>query len=1422
MRFLNNFLAGSRSTEQQSLYGLSKFTTGNFYETPAGGSEIGTGNGFGASVMFVLNKFPASAEVMYHRMADGDNGGWLFQLAGSGNSLRFCVYNNSGVMVASPLYYYVPSDLGKVIIAHGIHDGASVRLRVNDREIGTPTAVTGYTSASTSSRIGKWKVVSMATASSTILAGATWQGQPTPAQLTAYSFSARSLGDFPATFPEVTSQDSNIVGLAPLHWYRADNCTLSGSNLATLPNKGAAGGAMNVFSGTLAKPTMDSALNYAPTIAFTGTQGLQSTLSASEFRYLHDGTGAETWCVYVPTAASTSKSVWSTRAFQGHAEIGSGQYYNATNISSYIGNGTASISSSAVPGIVTNAPTYSTQVYKTGSGPEAASSVKESYIQVATAPVTPVSTDPQYTFRIGYNTIVATDMRFAEFLSFNRVLTLSERRQVQEYIQDRYGIAASVATAADKTVQQLNPRHWFRPDSNTLSGANLSSLVNRGSYLGGTMTVAAGTVAAPAPDTTFGGAPTLNFGGTQRLVSAQAASEFKYLHDGTGSEVFLVFSSQTTATGSFPLTTHSTASGAGFDLNVNAACTSCAMVVRASAGNDPISRSSVAGALAPDGAARVSNTSYGSGLGPDAFNTLNNLTINATQSVAPSSSNPETTLYVGLSNGMLVGKIADILIFNRRLLPHERQQVREYIQTRYGITSPVATPDDKVVQQLNPRHWYRPDSNILSGANLTSLTNRGAYVGAAMNVTGTLAAPAADTGLGGAPSLTFSGTQWAVSTLPGSEFQFLHDGSAYDGFLVGLSTSDAVSIMLATQSGGSGTGMQLDTTAGQATYTVRAGASLVVNPSVAVAAKAFPNNAAGYCEFSYYEGVTPEWFISTTGNTVKAGASDNPPSASGPSATLYLGAQGGGGVPMNMRFADLILFNRRLTIYERQQVLEYIQRRYGIQAPVASISDKTIQQFNPRHWYRADTNTLSGGNLSTLVNRGSAVGSSMAVSGTIAAPAADPNLNNAPSISPNGKYLFSTAAASTEFKYLHDGTGCDVFTVITPSAVGLTGTFQNIWGTTDQASGTETGTYCRLRYTSALIDYVVGNGSAAVISTNGWAHGQTAYVLRNSYKESTAVPAAYMFSGVGKGVVNTSSGVPSTSDPLRLFRIGATGSAAYSFLGQIAEVLMFDRRLSPYEAQQVYEYVQERYGIAAPVVSAEDRKIMQLNPFSWIRSDYYSSSGGKVTAFLDKVLPGHSLTQGTSANQVAEPSADSLMLNQAVVSFAGNQYYSSSLPIAAWTFMHSGSGVDAILVLRVVSSNSGVLLSTRSGSTGFTLYTGASARGAYVGNGASNVVNHTAYPISPSNTTSYFRLMYNSSTTPQWRHYDKFFTLGSGAQSTAPSSGLAEATLRLGANTGGGQASTFTFADLLIFDKTLTPAEILTVNNYLIKKYGVT
>lgn len=268
---------------------------------------------------------------------------------------------------------------------------------------------------------------------------------------------------------------------------------------------------------------------------------------------------------------------------------------------------------------------------------------------------------------------------------------------------------------------------------------------------------------------------------------------------------------------------------------------------------------------------------------------------------------------------------------------------------------------------------------------------------------------------------------------------------------------------------------------------------------------------------------------------------------------------------------------------------------------------------------------------------------------------------------------------------------------------------------------------------------------------------------------------------------------------------------------------MFNRRLTPYERQLVREYIQARYGIAAPSYTGEARAVLKLNPFSWLRADSYTAVATKVGQFNDLVLPGHILVQATDANRVLLPTADAALANQVSGAFTAH-WYDSNLATAAWRHRHNGAGVDEFVGIVPTNNVAPYILLANCrvdvAATGSILHLDSPSRSRYiVRNGATSVVDTNVLGQWTSGVGTYVEGWHGGG---NYAHLTKSSVIASGAQLSSPASGDSSATLRLGAGTAG---TTYPmaarWADYLNFSRVLTADERTVVQAYFQARYGL-
>jgi hypothetical protein len=469
----------------------------------------------------------------------------------------------------------------------------------------------------------------------------------------------------------------------------------------------------------------------------------------------------------------------------------------------------------------------------------------------------------------------------------------------------------------------------------------------------------------------------------------------------------------------------------------------------------------------------------------------------------------------------------------------------------------------------------------------------------------------------------------------------------------------------------------------------------------------------------------------------------------------------------------------------------------------------------PSYQFRADTVTLSSGNVATIRNRRGA--DALVVSaGTLAAPASDALFGGAQSIAFTGTQWLDSNLAASAWKFLHDGTGCEVFLVVARTGVGV-GTAPRIVTNIGASGPGFYITQAQTPVTNATVNNYNGSAFSYQLTDTGALPLNAATYVNCFHQENAPIEAQAFWKETAIASASTSN-APSSSNGQTL-RLGGGIDQAWNFEGKFAELLIFPRVLHEYERQIVREYIAARYGIAAPVLAGADRDIMSMLPFSWPRADAYNTAASKVTAWLDRARPGHTIGQASSSNQVANPATDAALLNALSAPFTGTQYYDSSLAAAAWAFMHGDHTAYDVFV-PTDATNTSILratINTGTGvSTGHQITIGAgSINQCAVWNG-STLLGFAA-PTGLINSTGYATRTRLSGTALEQRIGA---TAVNATLSGATAPGAPVFTFVLG--TRGNRAVPFKgrWADTLMFNRVLTAAEDARVQSYLLGRYN--
>jgi hypothetical protein len=234
-----------------------------------------------------------------------------------------------------------------------------------------------------------------------------------------------------------------------------------------------------------------------------------------------------------------------------------------------------------------------------------------------------------------------------------------------------------------------------------------------------------------------------------------------------------------------------------------------------------------------------------------------------------------------------------------------------------------------------------------------------------------------------------------------------------------------------------------------------------------------------------------------------------------------------------------------------------------------------------RGWY-AELVTQQGGAVETWLDK-SGQGNDLSQSDPGLRPqftAADPALNGSSSLQFNGSSLLAATAAPWQF--LHDGSGMTVVV----AAISQGNQALDALLDTSGGSSTKVGIYLRNDATKAALHLYVFNGNASSIpvstpSLPGTFPSAAPVIITAAYAEGTT-PSEFVLRVNGSEIAaGDSLGQPANAAPSYPLQIGARGPTfGANFLGTIAEVAIYSRRITNAEIAQAEADLATRHGIA--------------------------------------------------------------------------------------------------------------------------------------------------------------------------------------------------------------------------------------------------
>jgi hypothetical protein len=280
-----------------------------------------------------------------------------------------------------------------------------------------------------------------------------------------------------------------------------------------------------------------------------------------------------------------------------------------------------------------------------------------------------------------------------------------------------------------------------------------------------------------------------------------------------------------------------------------------------------------------------------------------------------------------------------------------------------------------------------------------------------------------------------------------------------------------------------------------------------------------------------------------------------------------------------MLFADIIIFKRVLTEFERIQVREYIQSRYNISTTTVSSLDKSVIQLSPRNWFRADYYAESAGKIAAFLDKmqPSHALSQASVTNQTPTSTITSSFNDKPVATFTAGQFYDSSWPASNWRFFQDGTGVEIFFVYTPTV----STPNSIYcGTRAGNVAAENGGIL-ISFSTNTIRASWCNGTAQMIdSSNQGSIVRGSPVCANFYyAESTTVNEWNLFLGITSLTSSVTTVQPIATDPQATFRLGAgTGALALLKANMLwADLIIFNRVLTSSERQTMRSYLLSTY-----------------------------------------------------------------------------------------------------------------------------------------------------------------------------------------------------------------------------------------------------
>jgi hypothetical protein len=613
-----------------------------------------------------------------------------------------------------------------------------------------------------------------------------------------------------------------------------------------------------------------------------------------------------------------------------------------------------------------------------------------------------------------------------------------------------------------------------------------------------------------------------------------------------------------------------------------------------------------------------------------------------------------------VANTSWIGTISEIIIYNNTVSESQRQQVEGYLAWKWGLNprSSSFLPTSISGCQL----WMdAADSSTLtlSGTSVSQWRDKVSNV--AFNTQGTLANITLTNRLNGLQSIYFNNSA-SDSVFMAGTFPNIPTGTAFYAFRASSQRTVAWRAFLAWRIVGVGGQFPAYGYLGNTT----------VNTVGPYTTSASPNGTPtqvltpGLSYVISYSWNGTSTAVTTNGSPVVTG-SQQPYSSS--STTCWIGSDG---VHITLDYGEIILFNRILTDSERQQVEQYLARKWAIQTLISSHPYSSIvpvtRSFVPIDitgctvWLDAadpSTLTLSGSNVILWADKSG--NNNNATQATDARRPTYVNSNTVRFVRANSQFLSLPAGSIWS-----SNNPLSIFMVMAPTSTYFANVFlfQGVVSTNLAFGVYTTGT--------TFADYwqTVGSGSWGNMSVN--VRTMISYV----YTQNTNIFAYQDGSG---GLLRNQAGYTiSTANAT----IGAEVERSFFSDSDINEIIIYASTLTAFQRQQVEGYLARKWGLSGLVPSTHSLRTMlpatvSFNPlqisncFLW-----YDAADTRTITSIGTTLTTWANKAGTTINLTPNGNATTTGntingLNYVNIPFGGELRFTAALNTQArsWFFV---------------------------------------------------------------------------------------------------------------------------------------------------------